>query len=390
MSTSLTSGVTLETKMNTSDAIDVLGARVEGTLEQVDSRFPLYADSKTGTWETTADGNWCAGHWIGLLWLASAVTDATDTVTLQRAARAYTEQAGWDALQNSLFSGMNYRYAGYRAADITDEPSLSAFGQHGAEDSRALFDETASIIPVGSFGTRGLEHHVRVNTEGIAAVDAVYTAGGVLWRAARETGDERYRRLAERHAATHRRWFVRADGSVWHKVAYNTETGDVQKHYNQLTRAPDTCWSRGLGWSIAGLADAYNATGETEYLDTLERHITYYRQHTPPDDVPFAELGDAAPETYRDTSAAALTAYGLVRLADESPRAEALRKYGRTVRSSLVKRYLASEGSRRGQLREGCYNAVDDVAPQHELIWSTYYLLCSLTVDRHRELFGSR
>lgn len=375
--------------MDTSVAIDALGARVEGTLKQVDGRFPLYADPETGAWETTADGNWCAGHWIGLLWLASAVTDATDTATLQRAARAYTERAGWDALQNSLFSGMNYRYAGYRAADITDEPSLSAFGRRGAEDSRALFDETASVVPVGSFGTRGLEHHARANTEGVAAVDAVYTAVGVLWRAARKTGNDRYRRFAERHVATHCRWFVRADGSVWHKVAYDTETGNLQNHYNQLTRAPETCWSRGLGWSVAGLVDAHNATGETEYLDALEHHAAYYRQQTPPDDVPFAELGDAAPETYRDTSAAALIAYGLIRLADESQRAEALRKYGRTVRSSLVKWYLVGEGSRRGQLREGCYNAVNNVATQHELVWSTYYFLCSLAADRYRELFSS-
>jgi unsaturated chondroitin disaccharide hydrolase len=239
-------------------------------------------------------------------------------------------------------------------------------------------------VPVGSFGTRGLERHAATDPGAVAAVDAGYTATGLLWRAADLTGDERYRRVARRHTDTHLRWFVRDDGSVWHKASFDPETGSLERRYNQLTRVPDACWARGLGWSIAGLVDAYNATGDPDYLAALERHVAYYRRWTPDDDVPFAELGPDVPETYRDTSGAALAAYGLVRLADDG-HVDPLREFGRGILSSLANDYLVTEGPLRGQLRSGCYNAVDGVATNHELVWSIYYFLVALaSVSRDR------
>ena len=361
-----------------SEAMNAVSDRVLATLNAVEPRFPLFADPDTGAWETTADGNWCPGHWVGLLWSVSAHRGGAAGERCRSAAEAYTERAGWERLRGSLFAGMNYRYAGFRAADLGGDPKLSALGLRGAEHVVACFDDSAGVVPVGSFGTRGLERHAATDPATVAAVDAGYTATGLLWRAADLTGDERYRRVARRHTDTHLRWFVRDDGSVWHKVSFDPNTGSVERRYNQLTRVSDACWARGLGWSIACFADAYNATGDPEYLGTLERHVEYYRRWTPADDVPFAELGPDAPETYPDTSGAALAAYGLVRLLGDDRRVDSLREFGTEILSSLVSDYLVTEGPLRGQLHSGCYNAVDDVAPNHELVWSTYYFFVAL------------
>ena len=363
------------------EAILAIVERVRTTLEAIEPEFPMYADTETGEWETTTDGNWCPGHWIGLLWL-STVHSGNDNSQFRRAAQAYTEAAGWNQLRGSLFAGMNYRYAGFRAADLSGDASLNGLGIRGAAHVRENFDESSGIVPVGSFGTSGLERHAATNGRTVAAVDALYTAIGPLWRAASVTGDARYLTIARCHADTHIHWFVRDDGAIWHKASFDLGSGDLTDQYNQLTQTADTCWARGLGWSIAGLVDAYNATLDQKYLAVLERHIEYYQRYTPEDNVPYAELGPKAPKIFRDTSGAALAAYGLVRLRGGNHSVVTLREYGQRILSSLVEEYLTIQGPLRGQLHSGCYNAVDDIATNHELIWSTYYLLVGLLARR--------
>lgn len=367
--------------MTYTDAIEAITYRVQRILDTVGSSFPFVSDPETGEWETTANGNWCPGHWIGLLWLtAQYLPNREESKRCQNAARQYTEAAGWSDLTGSVFAGMNYRYAGFRARDIYNDQRLIELGLRGATHVRDSFDESAKIVPVGSFGTRGLERHSSEAGNTTAAVDAIYTAIGPLWRAAAVSGDARYLEIARQHVDTHCRWFVRDDGAVWHKVSFHPDTKTVKQRYNQLTQVPDSCWARGLGWSIAGLVDAYNATKDTDYLSTLNQHVDYYSQWTPPDDVPFAEIGPNVPMDYRDTSAAALVAYGLVRLPDDDPHTVALQKYGCDIVTTLITDYLIANGASRGQLREGCYNAVDDIATNHELVWATYYLLVALLV----------
>jgi unsaturated chondroitin disaccharide hydrolase len=352
--------------------------RVAETLATADGEFPFVADAATGQWETTPGGNWCPGHWIGALWLAAGTrSDDRARARFERAARGYTERADWERLAPSLFAGMNHRYAGFVGYDATGDESLRRLGVEGADRVVDLYDPRAGVIPVGSFATRGLEDQAAATPETTAAVDAAYTAASVLWRAAAETGLERYREVAEAHAATHVDWFARDDGGVWHKATYDPEDG-LERRYDQLTSERGACWSRGLGWSVAGLAEAYRHTGADRYLDALERHAEFYRRTTPDDDVAHAELGGTAPPRYRDTSASALVAYGLLGVPGDGTRERELRAYGRRVREALVADYLVTEGPLRGQLRAGCYNPVDGIATEHELVWSTYYLLASL------------
>jgi unsaturated chondroitin disaccharide hydrolase len=49
--------------------LDRLIGRVCTTAEQISEQFPYYADN-SGKWLTTTDGDWCGGHWVGMLWIA--------------------------------------------------------------------------------------------------------------------------------------------------------------------------------------------------------------------------------------------------------------------------------------------------------------------------------
>jgi len=371
------------------DGLAAVLERARRTASTVEDGFPFVADPETGVWTTlTTRGHWAVGHWIGLLWTGAAHAD--DRAARQQfasAARSATAATEWDRYVGTLFGGMNFLFGGFRAHDVTGERTDLDRGLRGADAMARLFDSRARVVPVGSFETRGTKDELDDEAdepgagEDVTAVDAVHTAIPILLRASEVTERGAYRAIARDHVERHVEWFLREDGSVWHKAAYDRTSGRVTRRYNQLAFSDETCWARGLGWSVAGLATAYRYTGERRYLDALAANVDYYRDRTPDDHVPYWDFEDPAiPDAPRDTSAAALVAYGLLGVPTDSDRAPDLRTYGEHVLGSLVATYLVDDDAdhRYGMITHGCYNNVTGYATDNELIWTAYYVARSL------------
>lgn len=374
--------------------MDALTARTEETLAETGDEFPYVVDADTGRWMTTSDGNWCGGHWVDLLWLARdhAARDGTDlNVDPPRfadAARTHAETLRAEMPRDNMFCGMNFHYAGFRGYDTTGDRSFFALGLEGADAMVAAFHERARMVPIGEYQIEGPEEQFDLETEHadrppgsrVGATDAVYTALPVLWRAYRETSIPEFRDVAVAHADRHLDWCLRPDGSTWHECAFDPETGALERQFNDLAHGADTCWSRGQGWSIAGVARAYSETGAERYLAALERMVDYYTDHTPSDMVPYWDFEDPEiPDAPRDSSAAALVAYGLTRLRDEGDdpeRVAALRDVGHATLDSLLRNYLVTDpdDDRYGAVLHGCFDRPGDYAVDTELLWTNYYL----------------
>lgn len=394
-------------------ALDDVLHRVDRTLDATGDRFPLFADPATGEWETTADGNWCGGHWIALLRLAAEHADPGDADRFTSAADDLTPvMRGADDLRESMFAGMNYLYAGFRSYDLTGDRSQFGLGLTGADAMVGNFHEAAQQVPIGEYEVAGPSREFNFSAEAAdhpsgtraGSSDSVYTALPVLWRAYEETGNERFRDVAVTHANRHVKWYLRDDGSTWNRTVFDPETGEADYHHNALAHSDDTCWARGQGWITAGLAFAYRATGAPRFLDALERVVGYYVQQSPDDLVPYWDFEDPAiPDAPRDTSAAALVAYGLLHLdgdgrgggdggdgggegdgedgggdGSDADRVAALRRTGERVLDSILSDYLVSEGERRGMILEGCYVQPSDYGVDADLIWTDYYVAYTL------------
>lgn len=368
------------------DAYDYLIDRVGTTLESTGETFPYFADQNTGEWVTTKNGNWCGGHWIHMLWRASQLTDDE---RFERAAHKHTEVLYDYMPRQSMFCGMNFHYAGFRVSDITGEEEHRKIGIEGADAMVEYFHQGARQIPLGILEIESPSPEFRGPTskEGpsgdhLGAVDAIYTSLPVLWRAYAETDDPIYRDTAVSHADRHLDWYIRDDGRTWHHAEFDPETGDLVRQYNELAFSDETCWARGQGWCIAGLARAYEETQAERYLDALEQTVDYYVSHSPEDLVPFWDFEHPEkPDISRDTSAAALAAYGLVRLTRTSATAELI-DTGERILSSLIEDYLTplsvSDGRPDGMTLDGCYNGPSGFADRNELIWTDYYVLEAL------------
>lgn len=366
-------------------ALSAILDQVVTTDEETGEEFPYVADPATGEWRTTPDGDWCGGHWIGLLWLAAERAEGERRKRLLSSARSLAETMAEELPEETMFRGMNALYAGFRGYDVTGDRELFGLGLAGADAMIDYYDERSRQIPLGEFQIRGPDNFRGEPIEGkppgsnIGAVDNVYTALPVLWRAYRETGDPTFRDVAVSHADRHLDWYVRVDGSTWHHAVFD-ETGALTDQYNELADSDETCWARGQGWNIAGLARAYRETGAERYLRALERTTEYYVENSPQDLVPYWDFeSPEIPDTYRDTSAAALAAYGLARLPNDD-RIRNLRETGEAILASLVDSYVVLDESDPGYgiVQHGCYNAPGEYAVDNGLVWTDYYVAYTL------------
>jgi unsaturated chondroitin disaccharide hydrolase len=374
-------------------AFDAIMHRVGVTLDATGDAFPLYADPDTGRWETTRDGNWCAGHWINLLWLAATYADTPDKETsFERAARSHTETLESSGIRETMFGGMNFLYAGFRGWDLTGDRSLFGLGLEGADAMRSLFHEPTQLIPRKESGyaiagpeyepsNESIENDAGLSTKWEASSDSIYTCLPVLWRAYEEVGEPTFRDVALSHANRHVKWMIREDGKTWNRAVLDPETGEPVRWYNKHAYSDETCWARGHGWSIAGYAWAYAHTHADRFLTALEKTVEYYVDQSPDDLVPYWDFeAPGIPDEPRDTSAAALVAYGLNQLPDTPTRARDLKQTGMDILESLITEYLYTNpgDDRHGMILHGCYEKPSNTAVDHEHIWTDYYVAYTL------------
>ncbi|MEQ9815505.1 MAG: glycoside hydrolase family 88 protein [Azospirillaceae bacterium] len=369
------------------EAMGLLLQRVDKTLQEVGERFPLYAEKAQDggvRWVTTQDGNWCAGYWIGLLWLASR--HAEDEAGRQRFAGAarLLLPAMLGQATDHLFAGLNHYYSGFLGFDVTGDTRLRDIGLRGADAMAALYNPTARQIPIGTYVTAP-GHATRtsrtpVDRSNFAAVDALHTSMPVLLRAYRETGDERYRDVAVAHARRHMEWHMRADGSTIQMTVFDPSTGAPRERFSTLAASDSGCWSRGLAWHIAGLAHLCETDEAANFLPFLQRSADYYRRRCADDSIPKWDMELDDPAAKRDASAAAIVANGLLRASRHGSLPPDLGRLGAQVLTALLRTCQVKDRQApdAGAIVHGCYRHPREIAVDNELIWSDFYVASAL------------
>ncbi|MYS09477.1 sugar ABC transporter permease, partial [Streptomyces sp. SID6041] len=149
---------------------------------------------------------------------------------------------------------------------------------------------------------------------------------------------------------------------------------------------PAPGWTRGESWLLLAVADgllladgdpAWRADRLASAAEVLLRRGEFLDGPV----VPPAEAG--APDGPLDTSAAAIAAVALLKLArvPGGVGATACAERAETVLRALVDGHLTRPGGGRpaGMLLDGCYDAGSGTAVRHELVWGDYFLALGLT-----------
>ena len=117
------------------------------------------------------------------------------------------------------------------------------------------------------------------------------------------------------HMLTLARDFVRPDGSTFHRMAYNPQTGAlIGPIPGQGFDANASTWARGQAWAINGFTRAYELTKNPEFLAAAQRTAAFWVSRVPPGCIPAWDFDIENSRAPRDSSAAAIAADGLLSL----------------------------------------------------------------------------
>lgn len=319
------------------DAWEKVHEKVTRTSSRIGARFPHA--SVDGTYVLEAPHWWTAGFWPGLLWLLYRDSESKDD-RYKDIAEACEQQldevlAGYDRLDHDI--GFMWSLT-----------SVARYKLLGEEQSRRRALLAASVLS-GRFNIKG--NYIRAwnpwsegeRNEGWAIIDCMMNLPLLYW-ASETTGDPRFKHLAMAHADTVLNYFIRTDGSVNHIVIFDPQTGEFESVNGGQGFAPNSAWSRGASWAIYGMALSYRYTGEARYLEAAKRVAHFFLANLPEDSVPHWDFRlPPGVERFRDTSAGACAACGLLEIAGAVPEEESelYQAAGERILRSMFENYGA-------------------------------------------------
>ena len=281
--------------------------------QQIIRNLPQFTDqfqkaySEDGFYQPIPNNYWTCGFWTGEIWLA-----------YEFSGDERLKAAGEKQIDSFLHRIDNKIEVDHHDMGFLYSPScVAGYKLTGSQKGREAAIKAADQLitryhPVGEFiqawGPMDAPENYRL------IIDCLLNLPLLYW-ASEETGDDKYRDIAEKHIHTAVANVIREDYSTWHTFFFDMETGAPDHGATCQGYRDGSAWARGQAWGVYGMALAYKYTERKEYID-LFRHVTeYFLTHLPKDLVPYWDLeftdGDDQP---RDSSSASIAACGMLEM----------------------------------------------------------------------------
>ncbi len=348
-------------------ALEFAQRQVRATAERDEGFYPMYTEQ--GRWRhgKPAWTHWCDGFLPGMMWIFARRTGDPAWMALAERYTTPLEPRKMDREVHDLgfiFLSTYHRWYRLTGREELNEVVIQA-GRTLAKRFKPKGRYMASFM-----GPESIFIDIMANV-------------GIIFYAALRTGDRGLMDVAMQHSLTSRRVLVRGDGSSSHEGIYDLATGEFLRQSTQQGWRSDSCWARGLAWAIYGFTAAYKLVRDARFLETAERCSDYFLANADPSGMTPMDF-DAPPEDRRDeSSAAAITAAGLLRLARLTPdRAKGI-LYDQAARRVLLTLaqppYLASETPGwEGILKEGIYHLNLGLGVGESVMWGEYFFVEAL------------
>jgi unsaturated chondroitin disaccharide hydrolase len=264
-------------------------------------QYPVRTSSYDA-WVTSDAAGWTSGFFPGCLWFMAEMTGETDWLSLAETWTAGLEGQKNDTTSHDVgFQIMNSFGQGYR---LTGDAGYRDVVLEAAQSLATRFNAAVGCTRSWSWGSWSFP----------VIIDNMMNLEILFWASANGGPAELYD-MAASHAAVTMDSHVRSDGSTWHVVEFDPDSGDVVERTTWQGYAPESTWARGQAWALYGFTMTFRETGDTVFLDTARRTADFFIDHLPEDHVPYWDFdAPGIPDTERDSSAAAIAASGLCEL----------------------------------------------------------------------------
>lgn len=347
------------------ETLEFAKGQVKKLIKKYPDFYPMYTEGGKWKHDKPAWTHWCDGFLPGMMWVFEKRSEGKEASFWMEKAIAYSkplEPRKFDRDVHDL--GFIFFSTYHRWYRKTREQPLNDVLIQAGRTMALRFKENGRYLR--SFvADESLFIDIMMNV-------------GIIFYAARETGDRNLFEIAMRHSLTTRKFLVRGDGSTAHEGIFDTVTGEFQRQTTHQGFRGDSCWSRGLAWALYGFGTCYEYSGDPRFLETAEACADYFIMHTPADGVPPWDY-NAPPESRKqvDTSAAAIAAAGLLRLCRLLRDPVKGHFYWSTafrILNTLCAKYAATNDPEwEGVLKGGVYHIHKNLGVNESVMWGEYF-----------------
>jgi unsaturated chondroitin disaccharide hydrolase len=362
------------------EAMDFAVKQVKDNLKEFTDSFKK-AYSEDGFYHPTPNVNWTTGFWTGQIWLAYEWSKAEELKTAgQIQAKSFLDRIDRKVEVDHHDMGFLYTPSCVAAYKLVGDETAKEAAIKAADQLISRFQ------PVGEFIQAWGPMNQRENYRFI--IDCLLNLPLLYW-ATEETGDQKYREIAEKHIHTAIANVIREDYSAWHTFFMNMETGKPDHGATCQGYKDGSAWARGQAWGIYGCALAYRYTKRPEYIEDFKHVTGYFLDHLPSDLVPYwdLEFGEGSEEP-RDSSSASIAACGMLEMAkymDESD-AACYVSIAKKIMESVVEHYAVKDLQESNGLvlhstysKKSPYNTCTPEGVDECNIWGDYFYMEALT-----------
>jgi unsaturated chondroitin disaccharide hydrolase len=353
-------------------AFDFAGAQVQALLKKYPADYyPMYTVKGEFGQDRKRWTHWCDGFYPGMMFIFAKRTGQAEWLDKAVAFAQPLESRQYDRAVHDLgflFFSTHLRWLELGGPADHIQPLLVQAGRTMAM----------------RFMERG--QYLRSFVEPASLFIDIMMNVGTLFYAGAQANDAHVLDIAHRHCLTTRRTLVRGDGSTSHEAMFDLASGECLRQSTHQGYRGDSCWSRGLAWSLYGFTRSYQQSRRGEYLETAQLNADYYLANTPAHGVtPWdydAPLDGPLSRAQVDTSACAIAASGLLDLADvttDSVKARAYRDFALTSLLTLSKQYLGNlTPGFEGILNGGVYHIHKNLGVHEAVLFGEYFFVEAL------------
>lgn len=325
---------------------------------------------------------WTNGFWMGILWQMYKYT---------RDDRYMDIAASTEEQMDSYFE--EYLSLDHDVGFVWIPSSVYHYSYTRNEKSRTRALHAANLL-AGRFNQAGqfirawnILPRPEIDKTGWAIIDCMMNIPLLYW-AGKELGDPRFTQIADAHAHTVMKHFIREDGSVKHIAEFDPDSGAYRKSHGGQGYREGSAWTRGQSWAVYGFAIAYNCTGNKDYLDAARKVGDYILGKIPADGIIPIDFDQPEESAAEDSSAAAIIACGLLEIARASEKEkekfeQAALKLLRTLDESRN-----DYGDGVEAIVQNCSDAYNEPETHHKtLIYADYYFIeaCRKIADTNKK-----
>lgn len=375
----------------------ITGGEVESALlfsaEQVMRNLPDFtykfqkAYSEDGFYKPIDNNYWTTGFWTGEIWLAYEYMKEKGSPLAEQLREAGEIQI--DSFLNRIDKKIEVDH--HDMGFLYSPSCVAGYKLIGSKKGREAAIKAADQLitryhPVGEFiqawGPMDAPENYRL------IIDCLLNLPLLYW-ASEETGDTKYKEIAEKHIHTAIANVIREDYSTWHTFFFDMKTGAPDHGATCQGYRDGSAWARGQAWGIYGCALAYKYTKRDAYIDIFKNVTGYYMEHLPEDMIPFWDLeftdGDDQP---RDSSSASIAACGMLEMIKSMEKEDAViyQKYAMQMIKSLYDKYAVKDAKVSNGLvlhstysNHSPYNTCNHYGVDECNSWGDYFYMEALT-----------